>query len=103
MFPFLAESVIEDMVGPDWKKRWLYWTGRTKEQVKGKNIQTICSSLPLKNFDYCSAHFQKYQHSSHHLEDCKKKLKYFTFTFIVYCFKYYTTENSMYFFHIADT
>lgn len=34
MFPFLAESVIEDMVGPDWKKRWLYWIGRTKEQVK---------------------------------------------------------------------
>lgn len=34
MFPFIAESVIEDMVGPDWKKRWLYWIGRTKEQVK---------------------------------------------------------------------
>ncbi|XP_073215114.1 dynamin-like GTPase OPA1, mitochondrial isoform X5 [Lepidochelys kempii] len=27
-----TESVIEDMVGPDWKKRWLYWLGRTKEQ-----------------------------------------------------------------------
>ncbi|XP_053930273.1 dynamin-like 120 kDa protein, mitochondrial isoform X4 [Cuculus canorus] len=27
-----TESVIEDMVGPDWKKRWLYWKGRTKEQ-----------------------------------------------------------------------
>lgn len=27
-----TESVIEDMVGPDWKKRWLYWVGRTKEQ-----------------------------------------------------------------------
>ncbi|XP_054838974.1 dynamin-like 120 kDa protein, mitochondrial isoform X2 [Eublepharis macularius] len=27
-----TESVIEDMVGPDWKKRWLYWMGRTKEQ-----------------------------------------------------------------------
>uniref|UniRef100_A0A672VAN3 Dynamin-like GTPase OPA1, mitochondrial n=1 Tax=Strigops habroptila TaxID=2489341 RepID=A0A672VAN3_STRHB len=27
-----TESVIEDMVGPDWKKRWLYWIGRTKEQ-----------------------------------------------------------------------
>lgn len=33
-FFFLAESVIEDMVGPDWKKRWMYWIGRTKEQVK---------------------------------------------------------------------
>uniref|UniRef100_A0A8D2KW18 Dynamin-like GTPase OPA1, mitochondrial n=2 Tax=Varanus komodoensis TaxID=61221 RepID=A0A8D2KW18_VARKO len=28
-----TESVIEDMVGPDWKKRWLYWMGRTKEQA----------------------------------------------------------------------
>ncbi|KAH0624314.1 hypothetical protein JD844_008018 [Phrynosoma platyrhinos] len=27
------ESVIEDMVGPDWKKRWLYWVRRTKEQT----------------------------------------------------------------------
>ncbi|XP_042676376.1 dynamin-like 120 kDa protein, mitochondrial isoform X4 [Centrocercus urophasianus] len=27
-----TESVIEDMVGPDWRKRWLYWIGRTKEQ-----------------------------------------------------------------------
>uniref|UniRef100_A0A8C0UXP6 Dynamin-like GTPase OPA1, mitochondrial n=1 Tax=Cyanistes caeruleus TaxID=156563 RepID=A0A8C0UXP6_CYACU len=27
-----TESVIEDMVGPNWKKRWLYWVGRTKEQ-----------------------------------------------------------------------
>ncbi|NXA53974.1 OPA1 protein, partial [Nothocercus julius] len=27
-----TESVIEDMVGPDWKKRWLYWVARTKEQ-----------------------------------------------------------------------
>ncbi|XP_074403305.1 dynamin-like GTPase OPA1, mitochondrial isoform X4 [Zonotrichia albicollis] len=27
-----TESVIEDMVGPDWKKRWLHWVGRTKEQ-----------------------------------------------------------------------
>lgn len=36
MSPFPAESVIEDMVGPNWKKRWLHWVGRTKEQVKGK-------------------------------------------------------------------
>ncbi|XP_066049428.1 dynamin-like GTPase OPA1, mitochondrial isoform X4 [Chamaea fasciata] len=27
-----TESVIEDMVGPDWKKRWMHWVGRTKEQ-----------------------------------------------------------------------
>ncbi|XP_063264108.1 dynamin-like 120 kDa protein, mitochondrial isoform X3 [Prinia subflava] len=27
-----TESVIEDMVGPNWKKRWLHWVGRTKEQ-----------------------------------------------------------------------
>ncbi|KAM6442419.1 dynamin-like GTPase OPA1, mitochondrial isoform 4-T4 [Liasis olivaceus] len=28
-----TESVIEDMVGPDWKKRWLYWVKRSKEQT----------------------------------------------------------------------
>uniref|UniRef100_A0A670Z726 Dynamin-like GTPase OPA1, mitochondrial n=1 Tax=Pseudonaja textilis TaxID=8673 RepID=A0A670Z726_PSETE len=28
-----TESVIEDMVGPDWRKRWLYWVKRTKEQT----------------------------------------------------------------------
>ncbi|XP_018768506.1 dynamin-like 120 kDa protein, mitochondrial isoform X4 [Serinus canaria] len=27
-----TESVIEDMVGPDWKKRLWHWVGRTKEQ-----------------------------------------------------------------------
>ncbi|XP_015676209.1 dynamin-like 120 kDa protein, mitochondrial, partial [Protobothrops mucrosquamatus] len=27
-----TESVIEDMVGPDWRKRWLYWVKRSKEQ-----------------------------------------------------------------------
>ncbi|XP_039197447.1 dynamin-like 120 kDa protein, mitochondrial isoform X1 [Crotalus tigris] len=28
-----TESVIEDMVGPDWRKRWLYWVKRSKEQT----------------------------------------------------------------------
>ncbi|XP_072540469.1 dynamin-like GTPase OPA1, mitochondrial isoform X1 [Salminus brasiliensis] len=27
-----TESVIADMVGPDWKQRWLSWTNRTAEQ-----------------------------------------------------------------------
>ncbi|XP_066565299.1 dynamin-like GTPase OPA1, mitochondrial isoform X2 [Amia ocellicauda] len=27
-----TESVISDMVGPDWKQRWLYWTSRTADQ-----------------------------------------------------------------------
>ncbi|XP_051997303.1 dynamin-like 120 kDa protein, mitochondrial isoform X4 [Xyrauchen texanus] len=27
-----TESVISDMVGPDWKQRWLSWTNRTTEQ-----------------------------------------------------------------------
>ncbi|XP_051567463.1 dynamin-like 120 kDa protein, mitochondrial isoform X5 [Myxocyprinus asiaticus] len=27
-----TESVISDMVGPDWKQRWLNWTNRTSEQ-----------------------------------------------------------------------
>ncbi|XP_004603046.2 dynamin-like 120 kDa protein, mitochondrial isoform X2 [Sorex araneus] len=27
-----TEDAIEDMIGPDWKKRWLYWKNRTQEQ-----------------------------------------------------------------------
>ncbi|KAM9583203.1 dynamin-like GTPase OPA1, mitochondrial isoform 3-T3 [Trichechus inunguis] len=27
-----TESTIENMIGPDWKKRWLYWKNRTQEQ-----------------------------------------------------------------------
>lgn len=30
---YIAESVIRDMVGPDWKQRWLNWKNRTPEQV----------------------------------------------------------------------
>ncbi|XP_075412335.1 dynamin-like GTPase OPA1, mitochondrial isoform X4 [Tenrec ecaudatus] len=27
-----TESTLENMIGPDWKKRWLYWKNRTQEQ-----------------------------------------------------------------------
>ncbi|XP_074153928.1 dynamin-like GTPase OPA1, mitochondrial isoform X3 [Sminthopsis crassicaudata] len=27
-----TETVLENMVGPDWKKRWMHWMGRTQEQ-----------------------------------------------------------------------
>ncbi|XP_044526816.1 dynamin-like 120 kDa protein, mitochondrial isoform X4 [Gracilinanus agilis] len=27
-----TETVLESMVGPDWKKRWVHWMGRTHEQ-----------------------------------------------------------------------
>uniref|UniRef100_A0A5G2QP34 Dynamin-like GTPase OPA1, mitochondrial n=1 Tax=Sus scrofa TaxID=9823 RepID=A0A5G2QP34_PIG len=29
-----TENALENMVGPDWKKRWLYWKNRTQEQIK---------------------------------------------------------------------
>lgn len=29
----VAENAIENMIGPDWKKRWIYWKNRTQEQV----------------------------------------------------------------------
>uniref|UniRef100_A0A665URL4 Dynamin-like GTPase OPA1, mitochondrial n=1 Tax=Echeneis naucrates TaxID=173247 RepID=A0A665URL4_ECHNA len=29
-----TESVIRDMVGPDWKERWLNWKNRTADQVR---------------------------------------------------------------------
>lgn len=37
-FNFSAENAIENMIGPDWKKRWLYWKNRTQEQVKNKSL-----------------------------------------------------------------
>lgn len=36
-----AESVIADMVGPDWKQRWLSWKNRSPEQV-GQTKLHIC-------------------------------------------------------------
>ncbi|XP_055977938.1 dynamin-like 120 kDa protein, mitochondrial isoform X2 [Sorex fumeus] len=27
-----TEDAIENMIGPDWKKRWMYWKNRTQEQ-----------------------------------------------------------------------
>ncbi|XP_060226157.1 dynamin-like 120 kDa protein, mitochondrial isoform X4 [Meriones unguiculatus] len=27
-----TENTIENMIGPDWKKRWMYWKNRTQEQ-----------------------------------------------------------------------
>lgn len=60
----LAESVIEDMVGPDWRKRWLYWVKRTKEQVKGgrsalppcgASSPTVASCRPLRGTG-CASH-----------------------------------------------
>lgn len=27
-----TENAIENMIGPDWKKRWMYWKNRTQEQ-----------------------------------------------------------------------
>lgn len=36
-----ADSVIADMVGPDWKQRWLSWKNRTPEQV-GQTTLYIC-------------------------------------------------------------
>uniref|UniRef100_A0A8L2PZL8 Dynamin-like GTPase OPA1, mitochondrial n=1 Tax=Rattus norvegicus TaxID=10116 RepID=A0A8L2PZL8_RAT len=27
-----TENAIENMIGPDWKKRWIYWKNRTQEQ-----------------------------------------------------------------------
>uniref|UniRef100_A0A8C0XH38 Dynamin-like GTPase OPA1, mitochondrial n=1 Tax=Castor canadensis TaxID=51338 RepID=A0A8C0XH38_CASCN len=29
-----TENAIENMIGPDWKKRWMYWKNRTQEQIK---------------------------------------------------------------------
>lgn len=39
--PGVAESVIRDMVGPDWKQRWLNWKNRTPEQVSLVNMTFV--------------------------------------------------------------
>lgn len=39
-----ADSVIADMVGPDWKQRWLSWKNRTPEQV-GQTTLHICPHI----------------------------------------------------------
>uniref|UniRef100_A0A8B9S490 Dynamin-like GTPase OPA1, mitochondrial n=1 Tax=Apteryx owenii TaxID=8824 RepID=A0A8B9S490_APTOW len=49
-----TESVIEDMVGPDWKKRWLYWVGRTKEQHIRNETKNELEKLIKCNEDHAA-------------------------------------------------
>ncbi|KAM6257803.1 dynamin-like GTPase OPA1, mitochondrial isoform 4-T4 [Porphyrio hochstetteri] len=49
-----TESVIEDMVGPDWKKRWLYWIGRTKEQNIRNETKNELEKLIKCNEDHAA-------------------------------------------------
>ena len=35
----VAESVIRDMVGPDWKQRWFNWKNRTPDQVRVQGVK----------------------------------------------------------------
>ncbi|XP_050163974.1 dynamin-like 120 kDa protein, mitochondrial isoform X4 [Myiozetetes cayanensis] len=49
-----TESVIEDMVGPDWKKRWLHWVGRTKEQNIRNETKNELEKLIKCNEDHAA-------------------------------------------------
>ncbi|XP_017666197.1 PREDICTED: dynamin-like 120 kDa protein, mitochondrial isoform X8 [Lepidothrix coronata] len=49
-----TESVIEDMVGPDWKKRWLHWVGRTKEQNVRNETKNELEKLIKCNEDHAA-------------------------------------------------
>lgn len=50
--PLAAESVIRDMVGPDWKQRWMNWKNRTPEQVR---VWTVAnSSFCITGFFLCN-------------------------------------------------
>ncbi|XP_044886572.1 dynamin-like 120 kDa protein, mitochondrial isoform X3 [Mauremys mutica] len=49
-----TESVIEDMVGPDWKKRWLYWVGRTKEQTIRNETKNELEKMIKCNEDHAA-------------------------------------------------
>ncbi|KAI5109507.1 dynamin-like 120 kDa protein, mitochondrial precursor, partial [Silurus meridionalis] len=45
-----TESVIADMVGPDWKQRWLNWTNRTPEQhVRNETKNELERVLKLRD------------------------------------------------------
>ncbi|XP_019341963.1 dynamin-like 120 kDa protein, mitochondrial isoform X3 [Alligator mississippiensis] len=49
-----TESVIEDMVGPDWKKRWLYWIARSKEQHVRNETKNELEKLIKCNDDHAA-------------------------------------------------
>jgi len=74
-----TENTIENMIGPDWKKRWLYWKNRTQEQVKTNkslcydiilfiliqalNTSFACLQSKLNNFKCFLSAFLKYNES----------------------------------------
>ncbi|XP_006637707.2 dynamin-like GTPase OPA1, mitochondrial isoform X1 [Lepisosteus oculatus] len=47
-----TESVIKDMVGPDWKQRWLYWQNRTPEQHVRSETRNELERLLKVNEDH---------------------------------------------------
>ncbi|XP_078522692.1 dynamin-like GTPase OPA1, mitochondrial isoform X3 [Lissotriton helveticus] len=47
-----TESVIYDMVGPDWKERWLYWTTRTAEQATRSETKAELEKMIKVNEDH---------------------------------------------------
>ncbi|XP_069068842.1 dynamin-like GTPase OPA1, mitochondrial isoform X2 [Pleurodeles waltl] len=47
-----TESVIYDMVGPDWKERWLYWTSRTAEQAVRSETKAELEKMIKVNEDH---------------------------------------------------
>ena len=51
--PFSAESVINDMVGPDWKQRWMHWTNRTADQVSTGGTLSV-PLCPMLSYDLSS-------------------------------------------------
>uniref|UniRef100_A0A8C4R5S5 Dynamin-like GTPase OPA1, mitochondrial n=1 Tax=Eptatretus burgeri TaxID=7764 RepID=A0A8C4R5S5_EPTBU len=47
-----TESVIKNMVGPNWQERWLYWKSRTKEQVVCCEMKNELEKLLLLSEDH---------------------------------------------------
>ncbi|XP_069473516.1 dynamin-like GTPase OPA1, mitochondrial isoform X2 [Ambystoma mexicanum] len=47
-----TDSVIYDMVGPDWKERWLYWTTRNTEQVIRSETKAELEKMIKVNEDH---------------------------------------------------
>ncbi|XP_043926237.1 dynamin-like 120 kDa protein, mitochondrial isoform X1 [Protopterus annectens] len=45
-------SVIRDMVGPDWKERWMYWLNRTSEQHTRNETKNELEKLLKINEDH---------------------------------------------------
>ncbi|KPP79795.1 hypothetical protein Z043_100590, partial [Scleropages formosus] len=64
-----TDSVITDMVGPDWKQRWLNWTNRTSEQIKDTWHQLYRRHFLQKALFHCNLCRRGFYYYQRHFVD----------------------------------